>query len=499
MKTIHLTCNLLLATGTSLRGRPQRLQKTLSLRGAKRHVFECGKAARSNLRDCFAPTGLAMTILLGALITCFFARVSVVEAAVPKLMTYQGILKNSSGNFLTGTYSMTFKLYNASMGGSPLWTETQSLVSVSSGRFSVQLGNVTALNLDFSKDYWIGVKVGTDLEMTPRVRITSVGYAYMADNVVNGFTQAQHDALSHKNIEGVKANTSNIAKTNFKLDAYTKASANGMGDMIVDTFNDATGIDATQSTGYLWRGSPDYDVTRQAAYTDQTGSGLASASSYYPGQLPSKAFDNVIHSSNEWSPSALPSPSAPEWLAYDFGAGNGKTITRYTLSNAEAYGYNRTRAPKDWTFEGSNDNTNWTVLDTRSGIPWDCDTCTKAFDCTNSTAYRYYRIKITANNGGPTFVEIAEMELMLAPAGSAPIYSIAFAETVASKEAMVIADETLKTGTLTYYVSRDNGTTWTLCPKDTVVNISSQPSGTQIKWKAIITNDAELNAIAVAL
>ena len=64
---------------------------------------------------------------------------------------------------------------------------------------------------------------------------------------------------------------------------------------------------------------------------------------------------------------------------------------------------------------------------------------------------------------------------------------------------MLMADETLGTGAITYYVSRDNGTTWTVCTKETVTSISSQPSGTQLKWKAVITGNAELNAIAVAV
>ena len=72
------------------------------------------------------------------------------NAAVPKLLAYNGVLKSSSGSFLTGTYSMTFRIYSASTGGSALWTETQSSVSTSSGKFSVQLGSVTTLNLDFN-------------------------------------------------------------------------------------------------------------------------------------------------------------------------------------------------------------------------------------------------------------------------------------------------------------------------------------------------------------
>ena len=51
----------------------------------------------------------------------------------------------------------------------------------------------------------------------------------------------------------------------------------------------------------------------------------------------------------------------------------------------------------------------------------------------------------------------------------------------------------------TFYVSRDNGVTWTQCPQNATVAISSQPSGTQLKWKAVLTADAKLNGIAVAV
>ena len=39
-------------------------------------------------------------------------------------IAYQGRLANASGNPLTGTYNMSFRLYNASSGGTPLWTNS---------------------------------------------------------------------------------------------------------------------------------------------------------------------------------------------------------------------------------------------------------------------------------------------------------------------------------------------------------------------------------------
>jgi hypothetical protein len=115
--------------------------------------------------------------ILGCLIMSAY-----VWAQAPNLVNYQGVLKDSGGNPLTGTYSITFSLYSVSSGGTALWTETQGSVSVSNGLFSVLLGSVTPLTpSEFSgTDRWLGVTVGGDPEMTPRQRIASVPFALKA-------------------------------------------------------------------------------------------------------------------------------------------------------------------------------------------------------------------------------------------------------------------------------------------------------------------------------
>ena len=92
------------------------------------------------------------------------------------------------------------------------------------------------------------------------------------------------------------------------------------------------------------------------------------------------------------------------WLKYDFSAGNAKTITKYTVRAVGA------RAPNTWQFQGSNDDVGWTTLDTRTGITWPAPV-TNSYTFSNLTAYRYYRINITANNSDP-YLSIMEMEMM---------------------------------------------------------------------------------------
>jgi len=103
--------------------------------------------------------------------------------AFPNLLSLDGYLTNSSGSPLDGSFSFNFSLYNQS--GSALWSEAQTL-TVSSGKLNALLGSSTALNLPFDQDYYLGVKVGTDSEMSPRFRVASSAYSYAAKSLVPG-------------------------------------------------------------------------------------------------------------------------------------------------------------------------------------------------------------------------------------------------------------------------------------------------------------------------
>lgn len=101
-------------------------------------------------------------------------------AAVPHLLNYQGRVTDTSGAPLTGSYNITFRIYDAQTAGNLLWEETRTGVVVDKGLFGVLLGSVTALNLVFDKPYFLEIKVGTEV-MSPRQQITSAGYALRSE------------------------------------------------------------------------------------------------------------------------------------------------------------------------------------------------------------------------------------------------------------------------------------------------------------------------------
>jgi hypothetical protein len=102
-------------------------------------------------------------------------------ADIPKLINYQGMLTDNEGDPLTGTYDITFRIYNASSEGDKRWEETQTGVAVTDGLFNVILGGATVggIDLDFAEEYWLDITVGAE-HMPERLRFTSVGYAYRA-------------------------------------------------------------------------------------------------------------------------------------------------------------------------------------------------------------------------------------------------------------------------------------------------------------------------------
>lgn len=56
-------------------------------------------------------------------------------------------------------------------------------------------------------------------------------------------------------------------------------------------------------------------------------------------------------------------------------------------------------SPKAWTLQGSNNGTTWTTLDTRTNVGWFAGQ-SRQYALTNTTAYTYYRLNITANSSG---------------------------------------------------------------------------------------------------
>ncbi|MBN2355768.1 hypothetical protein JXO59_06620 [candidate division KSB1 bacterium] len=124
----------------------------------------------------------------------FFLFIAAAFAQIPQSINYQGVLTDASGEAQNGTFSIQFSIYGQAEGGSPIWSETQS-VQVTNGLFHVLLGSVAPIPVSAfdGGDRYLALKVGEDVEMTPRRRLVSVGYSFQTYNAekLGGLEAAQ--------------------------------------------------------------------------------------------------------------------------------------------------------------------------------------------------------------------------------------------------------------------------------------------------------------------
>lgn len=103
------------------------------------------------------------------------------DGSIPHLINYQGMLTNDLGEPLDGNFNLTFRIFDDPDAGSQKWGETQNNIPVENGLFSVILGSADPIDLPFDQDYWLEIEVGILGPLSPRARLTSVGYAYRAE------------------------------------------------------------------------------------------------------------------------------------------------------------------------------------------------------------------------------------------------------------------------------------------------------------------------------
>lgn len=123
------------------------------------------------------------------------------------------------------------------------------------------------------------------------------------------------------------------------------------------------------------------------------------ASSSLSGTNPAMAFNGASDVNDFW---ANPGASLPAHVGAQFGT--GFVSTGYYL-----WGRTDTpsQTPKDWTFQGSNDGSAWTTLDTRSGQTSPNGT---HYTFSNATSYTYYRLNVSAVQSG-NLVAISRIEI----------------------------------------------------------------------------------------
>lgn len=118
------------------------------------------------------------SIVFMVLMMLFFCGITYAVMIVPEKINVQGMATDNSGDPLTSPDDLTFKLYDVSVGGAPLWSTTINDYPFDHGLFNVEL------SMPFSEfggsNRWLGVSIGVSPELSPRIQLISVPYAYKA-------------------------------------------------------------------------------------------------------------------------------------------------------------------------------------------------------------------------------------------------------------------------------------------------------------------------------
>jgi len=243
---------------------------------------------------------IAQTALVLALGTSFvFA-----DSLVPTKLSYQGRVSDSSGTLIGATQAVNrtvyFKLYTVSTGGTPVWAESQT-VTISSGEFSVLIGNGTGIssfagpsapantpyktladiiNSASTSSLYLGVTVDdgnsttTDVEISPRQQFVSGAFALRATVAESVASSGITASMIASGVVGTDA-LGTLAVTTAKV-AASAITADKIGDSAVTVgklaTNSVTSAKIDTTTVGLW--TP-YGTTGVYRSTGNVGIGIA--------------------------------------------------------------------------------------------------------------------------------------------------------------------------------------------------------------------------------
>jgi hypothetical protein len=94
-------------------------------------------------------------------------------------------------------------------------------------------------------------------------------------------------------------------------------------------------------------------------------------------------------------------------LTYQFASNAAVIVTRYSLTSAAD---TPAADPQDWLFQGSYDGVNWITLDSRSGQAFTARGQTLEFGFASNSAFRYFRLVVTANHGDSSMLQLAGLQ-----------------------------------------------------------------------------------------
>ncbi|MCL5011317.1 MAG: hypothetical protein M1594_00240 [Candidatus Marsarchaeota archaeon] len=162
------------------------------------------------------------------------------SATTPALIGFQGKLTDKNGVAINGSTSIVFNIYTTSTGGTSLYNETDT-VTANNGLVSVLIGSNTSLTLPFNQQYYLGVNVNNDGEMSPRLILSDAPYAFNSITAVNStYSNSSVNASNANNsafLGGVAAGSYALTNGNYpSMTVGTATNANNLGGVAASSY-----------------------------------------------------------------------------------------------------------------------------------------------------------------------------------------------------------------------------------------------------------------------
>ena len=199
---------------------------------------------------------LGTAMVVGMLFISLHSERVMAANEIVRLVPFQGRLHGSNDGVVPdGVYDLTFYVYDTPTGGTALWTENHSQVSVIHGYVNVLLGAIEPMDesnyatqepfygeektrVSFSEKKYLGISINGGAEMFPRSQLVPSFHAYTANHANHSTHSDTSDLAADANKLGA------IDASDYALESYVDQATS---DLNLDIANKFTGNFANES------------------------------------------------------------------------------------------------------------------------------------------------------------------------------------------------------------------------------------------------------------
>jgi hypothetical protein len=181
--------------------------------------------------------------------------------------------------------------------------------------------------------------------------------------------------------------------------------------------DDGLSLKRTLVSSGATNGGTDYATLPMVSNSSPVPFVVSASSEYVLPNCPAwRAFDqNESHTTDPeqcWIATSAATEESPQWIKIDLGENMALVINKYRILSRNASDPSYVASPRNFKLLGSNDDQTWYELDSRMDLPeLGSNTWSDYLTFENSTAYRFYQLKIT-DSWGEGLTSVSQLKLV---------------------------------------------------------------------------------------